>query len=218
MFDTSQTIESLHGPKYLIDDVAGVFSNIYDPYTALTCYCAPSSWATTQAAQSYVKKANEAGFQYQGPINEALLEEVERLFKSTSHGDLLYQHVALMLDMFQALVEPNEIGLRVLPCFYSLSPAFHEQKGILKMVSTLGGSGERWVEKQFIKYAPLEKNQISPTILQPNEQDVNTLCDGDIALFKGKDWLEQEHNAVITASPIFSEHCTKICIYIDYLG
>ncbi|KZN36696.1 hypothetical protein N474_17355 [Pseudoalteromonas luteoviolacea CPMOR-2] len=218
MLDTSQTIEPLHGPKYLIDDVAGVFSNIYDSNTSLTCYCSPSSWAATQAAQSYVKKAHEEGFQYQGSISEELLKEIEAIFKDTSHGDLLYNHVALMVEMFQALFEPKEIGLRILPCMHSLSPAFHEQKGIVKMVSTIGGSGERWVERQFVKFAPLERHQISPTILQPKENDVNTLCDGDIALFKGKDWLDQEHNAVITASPAFGEQCAKLCVYIDYLS
>ncbi|KZN64424.1 DUF1826 domain-containing protein [Pseudoalteromonas luteoviolacea] len=218
MLDTAQATEVVNGPKYLIDDVAGVLSNIYDLDTSLACYCSPSSWAMTQAAQSYVKKASYEGFQYQGAISEELLKEVELLFKNTTHGDLIYQHISLMCEMFQALLEPKEIGLRVLPCTQGLSPAFHEQKGVVKMVSTLGGSGERWVEKQFIKYAPLEKNQISPTIIQPKISDVNSLCDGDIALFKGKDWLEQEHNAVITASPSFSAQCAKICIYIDYLS
>ncbi|OCQ18315.1 hypothetical protein A7985_24205 [Pseudoalteromonas luteoviolacea] len=217
MLDSPTATEAVNGPKYLIDEVAGVLSNIYDKDTSLVCYCAPSSWATTKAAQSYVKKANHEGFQYQGAINEELLSEIELLFKNMAHGDLIFQHVTLMCEMFEALLEPKEIGLRILPCIQGLSPAFHEQNGVVKMVSTLGGSGERWVEKQFIKYAPLEKNQISPTIIQPKSSDVNSLCDGDIALFKGKDWLEQEHNAVITASPSFSAQCAKICIYIDYL-
>ncbi|MDK1288028.1 DUF1826 domain-containing protein [Pseudoalteromonas umbrosa] len=204
--------------KYLIDDSASILSKIYEPDTALTCFCSPANWAKSNAAIHYVKKASDNFFQYQGVIENELFEQVKSLFSSTTHGDLLFEHIELMLLMFQELFEPKEIGLRILPCTYSLSPAFHFQNGIVKMMSTLGGSGERWVEKEFVKYHPLEKNQLAPAIKEPRECDINTLCNGDIALVKGKNWEDQEHNAVVCSSPVFDINESKLCIYIDYLN
>lgn len=204
--------------KYLIEDSASVLSKIYETDTALTCFCCPSSWAKSNAAIHYVKKAQDSHFQYQGAIDRELFDRIRAMFSSTTHGDLLFEHIELMLAMFEELFEPKEIGLRILPSHYSISPAFHFQNGIVKMMSTLGGSGERWLEKDFVQYHLLEKNQLAPAIKQPKACDVNTLCNGDIALVKGKNWVDQEHNAVVCASPTFDNEESKLCIYIDYIS
>ncbi|ESP93443.1 DUF1826 domain-containing protein [Pseudoalteromonas luteoviolacea] len=214
----SEVCAQTQSTKYLIDESASVLSEIYDPNTALACYCTPSTWAKSRAAVHYVKKSPDHPFQYQGEISEELSEQVKNLFVDTAHGDLLIEHIELMLRMFDALLEPKEIGLRILPCTYAMSPAFHSQNGIVRMLSTLGGSGERWLEHGFVEYYPLEKGQFTPAVKEPKECNVNTLCDGDIALVKGKNWLDQEHNAVVCSSPLFDNDTAKLCVYIDYIS
>jgi hypothetical protein len=143
---------------------------------------------------------------------------LKNAFCHRSHGNLIAEHVELMLTLFNALFEPKEVGLRVLCCKEAHSPAFHENKMITRMTSSLGGTGERWIEREHAQYYPLEKGQISAQLKAPHTNDINHLCDGDIAIYKGTNWLEHEHSALISASPEFNKTDAKLCIYIDFLS
>ncbi|KAF7773900.1 hypothetical protein PCIT_a0243 [Pseudoalteromonas citrea] len=203
--------------QYVIDDKASVLGEIYKVDTSLACYCQPAPWALSRAAHSFAKQQDGEVLKYQGKIDPELTTILKDIFCHRSHGNLIVNHIELMLTMFDALFEPKEIGLRVISCIEAHSPAFHENKMIARMASSLGGSGERWIEREHAQYYPLEKGQISAQLKAPLTNAINSLCDGDIAVYKGTNWLDHEHSALISASPQFNDTDAKLCIYIDFL-
>ena len=203
--------------QYLIDDTANVLGEIYKDDTSLVCYCQRAPWALSRAAHSFAKNQDGEVLKYQGKIDPELTTILKDIFFHSAHGNLVVNHIELMLTMFYALFEPKEIGLRVISCKEAHSPAFHENKMVARMTSSLGGSGERWIERKYAQYYPLEKGQISAQLKAPHTNYINSLCDGDIAIYKGTNWLDHEHSALISASPEFIEGDAKLCTYIDFL-
>ncbi|MBQ4845939.1 DUF1826 domain-containing protein [Pseudoalteromonas sp. MMG005] len=207
-----------YSSHYIIDSNASVLPHIYNSETSLVCYCQPASWALSRAAQSFVTRHPDDRFTYQGEISPKLIQQLSSKFTPSPHGNLILGHIELMLEMFNTLLQPEEIGLRVIACQHAHSPAFHENRMIARMTSSLGGSGEQWIERQDAQYFPLQKNQTTAQIKPPQAHTINSLCDGDIAIYKGTSWLEHEHNALISASPTFNDKDAKLCVYIDFIS
>lgn len=201
----------------VINNHATVLSQIYDADTAISCYCNPCGWALSNAAQLFAKQNLGDVLRYQGSIDDDLYNNIEQLLRGAPHASLIFDHIKTMLEMFEALLEPEEIGLRILACDYARSPNFHQPHTVVRMMSTLGGEGERWIEPGYITYLPLEHGQLTPQIKDPEPHHINALCNGDIALIKGLNWLEQEHNTLYFSSPEFHTQQAKLCVYIDYL-
>ncbi|NNG41517.1 DUF1826 domain-containing protein [Pseudoalteromonas sp. NEC-BIFX-2020_002] len=209
--------EQTVSPVYSIDTQANVLSQIYNLNTVLACYCCKSSWALSTAAKKYAQHSQGELIRYQGGINPKLYTEVEQLFNKAAHGDLISAHIKQMLSMFEVLFEPKEIGIRVISCDHAISPAFHKNTMITRMASSVGGTGEQWIEHSNATFLPLVGGQLTHQIKPPEDHVINHFCDGDIAIYKGTNWLAQEHNALITSSPAFINQDPRICIYIDYI-
>ena len=199
------------------DNSAHVLSNIYHQDVALTCFSNKASWATSQAAKLFSRENIGTLIHYQGPIDQSLMVKIAEKFDGKTHASLLLGHIELMLDMFSTLFEPEEIGIRILACNEARSPDFHRPKNIVRMVSTLGGTGEQWVSPEHIKFMPLKPRQLSPAIQQPDQKYIHELQNGDIALMKGTQWQEHEDSAITCASPLFLSQENKLCIYIDLI-
>ena len=196
---------------------ANVLSNIYNKEVTLTCFSNKSSWAVTHAAQLFAKQNLGTVMQYQGEINQDLFDEIQFKLDGSTHASLLVQHIELMLEMFEVLFEPKEIGLRLIACDTSLSPHFHQPQNLVRMASTLGGLGERWVAPDEVKFLPLEPNQLKPAVKAPLPHHISQLQDGEIALMKGTQWIDHEESAITCASPTFSKNESKLCVYIDFI-
>lgn len=204
--------------QYIISSKVHTLSDIYNTKTSLVCYCQPASWALSKAAHSYANRHTGEVVKYQGEINTQLIQKIEQTFSNTPHGSLISEHITLMLDIFGSLFEPSNIGIRVLSCQSPHSPAFHENSIIARMSSCLGGTGERWIERQHAHFLPLQKQQLKAQVQPPLTHEINHFCDGDIAIYKGNGWIDHEHNALISASPEFDTRDAKLCIYIDYIN
>ena len=196
---------------------ADVLSNIYNKEVTLTCFSKKSSWAISHAAQLFAKQNLGTVIQYQGEINKDLFEEILFKLEGSTHASLLAQHIELMLEMFEVLFEPKEIGLRLIACDTSLSPHFHQPQNLVRMTSTLGGLGERWIAPDEVKFLPLAPNQLKPEIKAPLPHHISQLQDGDIALMKGAQWVDHEKSVITCASPAFCNNEFKLCIYIDFI-
>lgn len=204
--------------QYSISENANVLSQIYQPNTSLACFCQKASWALSQAAKKYASHSQGELLRFQGKISNELKNDIDQLCEHQTHGNLLSDHIKLMVDMFDTLFEPNEVGIRILSCHHQHSPAFHQSKMLCRMCSTLGGSGERWLTQQDAHFHPLVASQTTHQITSKSAQRINHFCDGDIAIYKGTHWLDHEQHALINASPNFDDQPAKICIYIDLLN
>ena len=212
-----QSVPNLQNNPYRISHDANVLGDIYSESVSLSCFCCPESWALSNAARAFSSKHHGDIIRFQGPIDSALFEQIENLFKTQTHGDLVKNHIVLMLNMFHSLFEPNEVGFRVQSCDYAKSPAFHVNKMIARMTSTLGGQGEQWLTKADAYFHPLKKHQLAHQITPKSNNVINYFCGGDIALFKGTNWQDHESLALITASPLFESKEPRLCIDIDYI-
>ena len=203
---------------YPISDSANILSEIYQVNASLACYCSPANWALSQAAKKFASQKHGEILRYQGAVNNDLSEHISAIFQTSTHGNLITNHAMLMLDMFVTLFEPKEIGIRILSCDHAHSPAFHQNQMSARMTSTIGGTGERWITHEDAEFLPMQPNDTRHQIKQPNQSIINHFCDGDIAVYKGSQWIDHEVHALITASPEFKGHDARLCIYIDFLA
>ncbi|MBE0365554.1 hypothetical protein PULV_b0149 [Pseudoalteromonas ulvae UL12] len=213
-----QLTSATHQACYPIDNNAHILSEIYQSNAALACYCCPANWALSQAAKKVATAQTGEILRYQGKVDNDLAKQIDELFQTSTHGNLITNHVMLMLDMFNTLFEPKEIGLRILSCDHAHSPAFHQNQMIVRMASTLGGTGEQWITHQDATFLPMQATDTRHRIKQPEPAVINHFCEGDIAVYKGTNWIDQEVHALISASPEFKGHDPRLCIYIDFLA
>ena len=214
---SANTSTQTHTTQYSIAQDAQVLGNIYDHNHALSCFCNPANWALSRAAKSIANKTPGELLRFQGEIGTELQQLIQETFSSMPHADMITDYVEMMLDMFELLFEPKEIGIRILSSDHSHSPAFHQNRMIARMACTLGGAGERWITHQDAIFHPLEKNQFVREITPASPNVISHFCDGDIALYKGINWQDHEEHALITASPEFSGNDARLSIYIDLL-
>jgi hypothetical protein len=118
---------------YPIDNHAHILSEIYQTNAALACYCSAANWALSQAAKKFASQQHGEVLRYQGAVNNDLASNIDSIFQTSTHGNLITNHVMLMLDMFVTLFEPKEIGLRIISCDHAHSPAFHQNQMIVRM-------------------------------------------------------------------------------------
>ena len=203
---------------YPIGHDAHILSDIYQTNAALACYCSPADWALSNAAKKVANQHSGELLRYQGSINNELATQVSAVFDAATHGNLITNHTMLMLDMFATLFEPKEIGLRILSCDHAHSPAFHQNQMIVRMASALGGPGEQWITHQDAEFLPMQATDTRHRIQPPKQNVINHFCEGDIAVYKGTNWIDQEVHALITSSPKFEGHDARLCIYIDFLA
>ncbi|MDP5214691.1 DUF1826 domain-containing protein [Pseudoalteromonas tunicata] len=203
---------------YPIDNHAHILSEIYQTNAALACYCSAANWALSQAAKKFASQQHGEVLRYQGAVNNDLASNIDSIFQTSTHGNLITNHVMLMLDMFVTLFEPKEIGLRIISCDHAHSPAFHQNQMIVRMACALGGTGEQWITHQDAEFLPMQATDTRHRIKQPDPAVINHFCDGDIAVYKGTNWIDHEVHALISASPEFKGHDARLCIYIDFLA
>jgi len=125
----------------------------------------------------------------------------------------LREDLALLSEMVGCLFGVSGVGLRVTALEKPLCPRFHVDRIPVRMLCTYGGPGSQW----------LPADAVSDELLLPGqdqqghypENRIEQLLAGQVALFKGDTWQDNDGRGVVHRSPPLSPGQQRLLVTLD---
>ena len=110
-----------------------------------------------------------------------------------------------LVSAFACLLGARRIGLRLRVLDKAMCPRFHTDNVAIRLITTYYGLATEWLPDQLSNRAALGTafaSQINtPGAITANENHVQRMAAGDVALFKGELWEGNEGRGIIHRSP-----------------
>jgi len=125
----------------------------------------------------------------------------------------LIDDILLVIDMFSCLFDTANVGLRINTLEQSMCPRFHVDHVPVRLITTYGGAGTEWLPDAYA-----DRTKLGPHIKRTNnsecdvmiqENKIQQLNAGDVALMKGEKWDGNEGRGLIHRSPHSASTSTK---------
>lgn len=150
-------------------------------------------------------------------IEAALIDHSEPLNKSPK----LCQYIGTLVDMFSTLFELKRVGLRISALDKAMCPKFHVDNVPCRLVTTFTGPGSQWLENAFVDRSKLGAGSLGiadeESGIMPNVECINQLSSGDVALFKGEGWFNNQGKGIVHRSPAVEEHQKRLVLTLDFM-
>jgi hypothetical protein len=147
---------------------------------------------------------------------QTVKEDIAYLAIGTPFATQLQTYIAELIDMFCCLFDAKTVGFRISTLHKAMCPRFHVDRVPCRLVTAFFGSGSQWLEHKQIEKArvnmPLKGSLSGLTI---NEGDINTLCNGDVAIMKGELWEGNEGSGLVHRSPPVEQGRARIVMTLD---
>jgi hypothetical protein len=202
-----------------ISDVPVVLANIYQPLVNICVW----------QRQLTKPVANYADWLIKGEINYELriiLESdsvIDSILKALpDHNGLraLAEDVNLLVTMFADLFELKMVGIRLSILDKAMCPKFHTDNLPCRLVTTYTGSGTEWLPEVAVDRSKLVRgaNGLSDAIsgVYLNQNSIQQLKTGDVALLKGSGWLGNEDKAIVHRSPQLDMNEKRLILTLDF--
>ncbi|WP_370280091.1 DUF1826 domain-containing protein [Pontibacterium sp.] len=121
--------------------------------------------------------------------------------------EALINNICELVEMYQCLFEPEQIGVRLATLQRAMCPKFHVDLLPARMVTCFSGAGTQWLPE------PENGEQRIPEIEPDRFEQIST---GDVALLKGDGWFENEGFGVVHRSPPVAEGETRMFLSLDF--
>lgn len=136
-------------------------------------------------------------------------------------NELLPQHhcrqnfiedILTVTNMFADLFDLEQVGFRLCVLNKAMCPRFHTDKVPCRLITTYSGKGTEWLDSRMVKPE-------MPGISHDEFVDadfIRRLEAGDVALFKGDAWDENDGFGVIHRSPVLNAGETRLLLTLDF--
>lgn len=128
--------------------------------------------------------------------------------------------IAELVDMFCCLFDLKRVGLRLATLDKAMCPKFHVDRVACRLVTTFQGEATEWLPHE---YANREKLGLGShgladheSGLYQNEQDIQQLASGDVALLKGSNWEGNENAGIVHRSPALQPGEKRLLLTLDF--
>lgn len=132
----------------------------------------------------------------------------ETLGATSDHPSLLElsNDMAELVDMFSCLFELKQVGVRIAVLDHAMCPKFHVDRVICRLITTYHGVATEWLAHEHVDRDKLGATPANGTDqytagLFKNQNDIQQLATGDIALLKGESWQGNEDAGLVHRSP-----------------
>lgn len=128
------------------------------------------------------------------------------------------EDVGWIVEMFACLFDLENIGLRLNVLAKTMCPRFHTDKVPCRLITTYAGKGTEWLDSKSIDHVMLAAcNEFKEKADRFAEQyPIQSLQEGEIALFKGDRWDEQGGHGVIHRSPALGPGEMRLLLTLDF--
>jgi len=119
----------------------------------------------------------------------------------------LIDNICELVEMYQCLFEPEQIGMRLATMDRAMCPKFHVDYLPARMVTTFAGAGTHWLP---------EPESGKPRIPTSEPEQFEQITAGDVALLKGDGWFENEGFGIVHRSPPVADGEKRMFLSLDF--
>lgn len=136
-------------------------------------------------------------------------------------NELLPQHhcrqnfiedILTVANMFADLFDLEQVGFRLCVLNKAMCPRFHTDKVPCRLITTYSGKGTEWLDSRTVKPEMPGISHDEPVYTEL----VRQLEAGDVALFKGDAWDDNDGFGVVHRSPVLSADETRLLLTLDF--
>lgn len=132
----------------------------------------------------------------------------------------LTTNIAELVDMFCCLFDLKRAGLRLTTLDRAMCPKFHVDRVPCRLVTTYQGAATEWLPHQLVNREKLGRGSNgksdSKSGLYQNQNDIQQLTAGDVALLKGEVWEGNENAGLVHRSPALSNGEKRLLLTLDF--
>lgn len=188
-----------------------VLADIYQPEVMFSVWQRTLSVDLQQEIDSLMAKHNRFG--YRVVIRP---DEVAGWLQAqwpSSHLPLLSADVQRLTTVFADLFDLSHVGFRLELVDRTMCPLFHVDKVMARMVTTYQGAVTQWLNEENVDRHALSERQHDHVVL--DETQIQTAAKGDVLLFKGQEWPQQQVKGVVHRSPEASHTQRRLLLTLD---
>lgn len=130
------------------------------------------------------------------------------------------EDVTSLVTMYSDLFGLVEVGLRLSVLDKTMCPRFHTDNLPCRLVTTYAGSGTEWLPEYEVDRSKLGSgsNGLPDAMsgVYVNQQNIQQLTTGDVALLKGSGWQGNEDSAIVHRSPVLALHEKRLLLTLDF--
>lgn len=200
------------GDDWAIDQNPDVLTRIYDDAVSIAIWQRQLQQDIQMYLTELLCKSKTVALKLSGSP-EQLMEEIQRVFPpaliSEQHSCVsaaaFYADIHQVLDMFTCLFDAKILGLRINTLEHAMCPRFHTDNVAIRLITTYYGLATEWLPDQLADRSALGTafaSQINTAgAITDHENNIQQLSTGDVALFKGELWGDNEGRGIIHRSP-----------------
>lgn len=132
----------------------------------------------------------------------------------------LVESIAELVDMFCCLFELKRAGLRLTALDRAMCPKFHVDKVPCRLVTTFQGVATEWLPHQQVNRDKLGAGSHglpdNESGLYSDQNDIQQLSCGDVALLKGEIWPGNENAGLVHRSPALPAGKNRLLLTLDF--
>ncbi|MGB1383019.1 MAG: DUF1826 domain-containing protein [Porticoccaceae bacterium] len=201
-------------------DNSAVLTDIYQEHTNIVVWQRSLANSLAQAADSVIDSQ---------PTLEKLLVvapqdasvEVEKALGCSPEAAVLAQDIAQLVDMFCCLFDLKRAALRFSVLDRAMCPRFHVDRVPCRLVTTYQGIATEWLPHNVADRSKLGAGNMGKpdelSGLYDNDNDINQLQCGDVALLKGELWHNNAGAGLIHRSPQLKDNTRRLLLTIDFI-
>lgn len=134
----------------------------------------------------------------------------------------LSNNIAELVEIFCDLFELKAVGLRLTTLDRAMCPKFHFDRVPCRLVTTYHGVATEWLPHDIVDRSKLGagSNGLTDDIsgLYKDNNDIQCLQTGDVALLKGELWENNEHAGLVHRSPKVIAGENRLLLTLDFLN
>lgn len=132
----------------------------------------------------------------------------------------LVEDIVELVDMFCCLFDLKRAGLRLTALDKAMCPRFHVDRVPGRLVTTYQGVATEWLPHEQVDRSKLGAGNNGLTDIHSglfeNEQDIQQLNHGDVAILKGELWEGNENAGLVHRSPALTTDERRLLLTLDF--
>ncbi|GGW49965.1 MULTISPECIES: DUF1826 domain-containing protein [Halomonadaceae] len=173
----------------------------------------PAELAVSANAQSQTTR--DWHYAWLGAPEEAFMADLKRKLPSPEAGDALVEDVATIAQAIAYLFDTDSVGIRLRLLTAAMCPRFHCDNLGVRLVCTYSGPGSEWLPNDAVNRQGLGAPHPDRPEIVLDENAIQRLEPGDIALIKGSAWEGSEQHGLVHRSPALQEGQKRLLLTID---
>jgi hypothetical protein len=152
--------------------------------------------------------------------SDGVIDEVMKALPAHNGLAALAEDINVLVTMFTDLFELDSVGLRLSVLDKTMCPRFHVDNLPCRLVTAYSGSGTQWLREDTVDRRKLGAGANglpdAASGIYVNQNSIEQLKAGDVALLKGSGWLGNEDKAIVHRSPVLDLNEKRLLLTLDF--